>query len=174
MTPSALEDWIKQLLARPVDELNSRYDYSPEDVARHEVESLADVEPRKFASTRVSAHTLQELHRKIRAQECESIVWDALIFYLLEPLPPDIAHDLISRDIIVSQLGHTRQNDEVQWRLASLVDEAFLTFVWDMFTKPIYSASEFEKLLGQHPEHLWLLEKWEHWALLSSEVREMD
>jgi hypothetical protein len=89
-------------------------------------------------------------------------------------VPTHVAHDLIDRKVIVSQLGHTRQNEEIQWRLASLVDEALLTLVYDLFTDPKYTASELEKLLARHPEHFWLLEKWEHWALRSSQANEME
>lgn len=114
------------------------------------------------------------MHQKIRNHKCEAAVWDAIIFRLSAPLPTQIAHDLIDRDVIVGQLGHTRQGDEIQWRLASLIDEALLTLVWDFFTNSTYEVAQLQKLLSEHPDHVWLLDKWEHWALLSSSVRERE
>jgi hypothetical protein len=174
MNTSSLADWIKQLLTQPIVEINRKYSRSENYLAEKEVESLLGMQSSKYRSSDVSADTVHELHLKIRDQKCEAAIWDAVIFRLSEPLPSPVAHDLIDRRIIVSQLGHTRQNDDVQWRLASLVDEALLTLVHDLFTDSKYTASELEELLARHPEHFWLLEKWEHWALRSSQVKEME
>ena len=168
----SLEDWIKQLLTRPLAELNRKYDYRG--TAEQEVQSFADAGPRSYRSAYVSAETLRGLHEKIRGQKCESSIWNAIIFHLRDSLPTSIAHDLIDRNIIVSQMGHTRQNDEIQRRLAFSVDEALLTLVGEMFTKPTYTVTDLENLLSQHPINGWLLEKWEHWALLDSQVKDRD
>ena len=168
----SLEDWIKQLLTQHLAELNRKYDYRG--TAEQEVQSFADAQPRSYRSADVSTETLHGLHQKIREQECESSIWNAIIFPLRDPLPTSIAHDLIDREVIVSQMGHTRQNDEIQRRLASLVDEALLTFVWDMFRSSVYTAIDLENLLSQHPDNLWLLNQWEHWALLNTQVGERE
>ncbi|RYX84411.1 hypothetical protein EON83_09790 [bacterium] len=156
------QDWILQLLGQPIEKLNREYDYFDE------VAALPEVAANRYRSSDVSASVLHQLHQKVRGQECEFWAWGTVIFPIRDPLPPAIAHDLIDRDIIVSQLGHTRQLDEVQWRLASLVDEALLTFAWDMFNKPTYSAAELEKLLTQHTDNLWLLHQWKNYGMQDS------
>ncbi|HEX8834027.1 MAG TPA: hypothetical protein VF719_07485 [Abditibacteriaceae bacterium] len=170
----SLEDWIIKLVDEDIDKINRKYLSVSDGTIEKELESLPDIGPMVYGTSHVHANILGKLHLKIRSQKCETKIWDAIISRISGPLPTSAAHDLIDRDIIVDQLGHTRQDDEVQWRLGSLVDEALLTLVWDFFTNPIYEVAELQKLLSQHPNHLWLLDKWEHWALLSSSVREPE
>ena len=168
-TMHSLEDWIKQLLTQSVKDLNSKYsDYYS---ARRAVESLSSVDQQKLAASSVSNHILEELHKKIRGCLCEVEVWEAILFQLRHPLPAHIAHDLIDRDSNVLTLGHTRQDDEVQWRLASLVDEALLTLARDFYTNPDYDVTELQKLLDLYPHHGWLLRSWPHWGNSSREKK---
>lgn len=165
---------MSQLVEQPINELDRKYASFEGMTASQELDALLRASHNAAIVGGVSDEIVRAFHSKVRGRECEATLWNAVLFRLRAPLPPEIAHDLIDRDIVVGQLGHTRQKDDVQWRLASLVDEALLTFVWDMFTQALYPAAEFEKLLFQHPGHVWLLDKWEHWALLSSKIQDEE
>ena len=164
----SLEDWIIKLIDEDIDKINRKHSPNNYGAVEEEIESLPDIESMQYATSQVDANLLEKLHLKIREQKCEVEIWHAIIFHISGPLPILIAHDLIDRDIIVSQLGHTRQEGEIQWRLASLVDEALLTLFRDLYTNPNSKVEELRKLLNQHSNHGWLLDKWEHWANKSS------
>ena len=164
----SLGDWIIRLTDEDIGEINRTYSSGNYGTVEKEIESLPDIEPMKYGTSLVDANLLEKLHLKIRNQRCETEIWDAIVFHISGPLPMHIAHDLIDRDIVVTQLGHTRQNDEIQWRLASLVDEALLTLFRDLYTNPDSKVEELQKLLTQHSDHGWLLDKWEYWADESS------
>ncbi|MBV9865630.1 MAG: hypothetical protein JO316_09790 [Abitibacteriaceae bacterium] len=169
-----VEDWIKQLLTQEVKDLSLKYSYPAHDTAENEIESLIGPDRIQRCPSPIPAPLIEQLHEKLRGLRCEAYIWDALLFHLGTPLPPHVAHDLMDRDIAVSTLGHTRQLDEVQWRLASLVDEALLTLFWALYSDPKYELAELEKLLGQHPDHLWLLDKWQHGWNCGSSSREKE
>jgi hypothetical protein len=81
-----------------------------------------------------------------------------VITYCAHPLPDAIAHDLIDREVAIARLGHSRQTDDVQWRLAGFYDEARLTLAIDLYTNPRYSTAGLQRLLRQFPTDTWMLD----------------
>lgn len=85
-------------------------------------------------------------------------MWRKLLFLYNKPLSKEVAFDLMDRRIALTDLGHTRQDDEVMWKLAELVDEALLTLAADVYIKPLYGLDETEKLFDQFHNNRWMLE----------------
>ena len=143
-----LQDWIVVLVRRSVSDLNDRY--ATEESVRHEIDSLplpTDKRGYTVESSHVSEQVLQQLHRKIRNIPCERAIWNAVIWYLADPLPLSVAHDLIDRLISTNAMSMTRQVDEAQWRLATLYEDALYTLIRERYVEPRYSISQFEKIL---------------------------
>ena len=153
---NVLEDWINDVIAKPIGVLNEKY--ADNNIAREELEalflpltdrqSLDQMKVRK--ASRVPTTVLQELHHKMRNQPCEEEVWSAVIWYLHKPLPASLAHDLIDRWIATNMMEMTRQVDTVQWRLATFKEYALYTLIRERYQKPQYSVTQFEMMLKQY------------------------
>ncbi|MDP9351208.1 MAG: hypothetical protein M3P51_06685, partial [Chloroflexota bacterium] len=176
-----LEAWVGRLLAMPPAELAARYCdpqpreedgevyyYTP-DAAEHELETLkgpyvpAGDPYRKIGE--VPDELLRELHRRLRGTGCEQPVWCAVASELARPLPDDVADDFLDRagelELLTLTLGHTRQGDRAQWRLAELVEEALLTLGIEFYRDPERDASELRSLLERFRDRKgygWLLD----------------
>jgi hypothetical protein len=92
---------------------------------------------------------------------------------LTHAIPDEIAHDLINRDMTIGMLGHTRQSDEVMWRLVPLMPEALLTMGVDIYVRPQHSAEELQSLLERFPHHEWLMSRLAHCVPDVPEKREI-
>ena len=143
-----LEDWIKDLTEQPLERLNDRY--ATEEIVREEVDALPlpTQNGNTVEASQVYHAILTQLHLKIRGQVCEAALWDALLWYLAHPLPAAMAHDLIDRGIAVVARTSTRQEDEVQWRLATRHEDALYTLIRERYTEPKFSADQFEAMLN--------------------------
>ena len=130
-----LEDWLKQVIKKPAHFLNETY--QDEETVRAELEALfsplvdtGGLEQKKAkAAGHVPDAVLQRLHRKIRNQPCEEALWGGVFWFLANPLPLALAHDLIDRWIATTTMDMTRQVDEVQWRLATFNEYALYTLI---------------------------------------------
>lgn len=151
-----LEDWLKNLIKKPITVLNDKY--PDEDIVRAELDSLflplvdsCAVEQKKVrAASHVSDAILQKLHKKIRNHPCEETIWSGVFWYLVSPLPISLAHDLVDRWTATIMMGMTRQVDEVQWRLATFNEDALYTLVRERYQEPKYSVAQFETMLRQY------------------------
>lgn len=152
-----LEDWIKDLIKKPLAFLNDKY--PDEDIVKVELDSLFlplvdsySVEQMKVREAgHVSNAVLQKLHKKIRNRPCEETIWSGVFWYLANPLPGSLAHDLVDRWIATIRMGSfTRQVDEVQWRLATFNEDALYTLVRERYQEPEYSTAQFETMLRQY------------------------
>ncbi len=116
---NVLEDWIISLLEKPIEEFDDRY--RSEAIVMDELYALPLPKEKEYFvnASYVSDDVLNKLHRKIRGYSCEETIWESVVFFLAHPLPITIAHDLIDRIIATVGMAHTRQVDEIQWRLAT-------------------------------------------------------
>jgi hypothetical protein len=101
-------------------------------------------------SSTVSDAILRQLHEKVREQRCENAIWDAIFWYLARAIPLAIAHDLIDRGVSTIRMGMTRQDDEVQWRLATFNEDALYTLIRERYVDEQYSVAQFESMLEQY------------------------
>src|SRR5687767_10126860 len=78
-----LDDWIRQLLLRPLNEVNAEYGEIYGQVAQ-EIEDLFGFDARAHRARYgdVSAALLEELNRHLRGQACELAVWNAILFHV--------------------------------------------------------------------------------------------
>ncbi len=167
-----LEDWARGILATSISMLNRRFkDWEGEKELRKSIEELPFFTPYRAIFRQISAPTLLELHQKLRGQKCEQWIWMGLLRSLDHALPDEIALDLIQRSIAISMLGHSKQGDEVMWKLAPLVDEALLTIAKRAYYDPNRSLEEFETILTQFPTHEWMLDSLSHCSASSLEKR---
>jgi hypothetical protein len=147
----ALENWIVNLLAMPLKAINENY-RSDEDV-RRELKLLPLCESEggyTHAGSEVSEEILFRLHAKIKRQPSENDIWVAVIWYLSTPLPLKLAHDLIDRNIAVTDMVYSPQLDEIMWRLATFDDDALYALVSERYTSSKYSVSQFKNILQQY------------------------
>ena len=120
----------------------------------------------------VSDATLNALHRKLREQNFEAKIWDAIFLSQLgHPLPDAIAFDLIERNISIDFLAHSPQSEAVLWRLTPLADEAILTLAKWFYVDNRRSLDEFKGVLRRFPDHRWMLHSLAHCAASSVEKR---
>jgi hypothetical protein len=153
-----LENWVCETLERSVRELNLRY--ANDEAVSRELEAVI---PRKAHRNKihcehVSSECIESLHKKLRNETCESGIWEALLRFLGDPLPSTVAHDLIDREIAVLDMGHTRQCDEIQWRLSELVEEALLTLIMERYVDERYDQESFLEVFNPHSAHGEVLE----------------
>lgn len=172
-----LEYWARGILATPTEELNRRLRSSEGwDEIEKSIRELPFFSNYRPIFRSISASTLLELHQKLRGQKCETKFWVLMLVHLDHALPDEIALDLIGRhsfdNRIISALGHSRQSDEVMWKLAPLVDEALLTLAKSFYTDADRTLGELETALRQFPEHEWMLESLGHCAASSLEKRD--
>ncbi len=142
-----LEKWIDNLLNKPIEETNRTYTDEPIVKAELELRGLPKIKGNVVGASYVSNSSLHRLHHAIRNQSCEVPLWDAVLWYLAHPLPAHIANDLIDRGVSVIAMGFTRQVDEVQWRLATLVEEALYTLIRERYADSRFSVSQFSVML---------------------------
>lgn len=171
-----LQVWVNRLLERPLDVVIERYCkpeareedgdiyHYPPAAAEKEVELLKaayGTSDEAYRTGEVGARSLLELHERLRCTVCEDPIWDVIVRELAHPLPDEIANDLIDRGVAIEMLGHSRQSEPVQWRLASFYPEALLTLGIELYTDPNRDVSEFralmDTLLEAHPGRDWLL-----------------
>ena len=146
----SLEDWLTGSIKKPIAVLNEKY--KDEDDVKKELDSLPLPKSNGYTvhSSHVSNGVIERLHKKIRGHSCEDAIWDAVLWYLAQPLPILIAHDLIDRAISTIMLGMTRQVDEVQWRLATFSEDALYTLIRERYVEQRYSVAQFETILEQY------------------------
>ncbi|MFL5732617.1 MAG: hypothetical protein ACJ78Q_05390 [Chloroflexia bacterium] len=159
----SLEDWVEAQLSKPLSALDAAY--SSLWAADAELDSKfgprassGSAPPEKRAVREVQ---LWELHAHTRGADCEDGIWTGVINHCSHPLPQGIAKDLIERRVAIDALGHSRQVDEAQRRLASFYGEALVTLAVDMYTNPQYTAEEFGAMLVEFrdsPGYFWALE----------------
>ncbi|MFB9330699.1 hypothetical protein ACFFSY_32565 [Paenibacillus aurantiacus] len=101
---------------------------------------------------------LLDLHRELKHTAAEETVWRKLVLLYRKPLPPSIAFDLIDRNLAVVELGHTRQEVHVMWKLAGIVDEALLTLAIEVYVNPAFGLKETELLFDSYDQRTWMLE----------------
>lgn len=142
-----LEIWINSLLRKKIEKINQIY--IDDSIVKSEIDlmDLPKLKGSTVGSSYVSDSLLYRLHDVIRNQSCESPLWDAVLWYLAHPLPTRIANDLIDRGVSVIAMGFTRQVDEVQWRLATLIEEALYTLIRERYTDSKFSVSQFAIML---------------------------
>lgn len=162
-----LQDWVRSLMGLPPESLSQRF--ANWESADSEIQSLPFFSHCRWQFRQVPLPLLESLAAKIRGLECEKNLWWGLLHVLDHALPESVAHDLIDREIHVTLLGHTRQTDEVQGRLADLVDEALLTIAKEFYTDNAHSIEEFESILKKHHDHHWMLSSLAHDAVSSPE-----
>jgi len=146
----SIEDWINNLISQSIELANSNYEESAVLIEQLELLPLLENRGNKVASSYISSETLYNLHRKLRDEICEEAVWSAVIWFLAHPLPIPIAHDLIDRNISLFKMALNRQFEEVQWRLATLVDDALYTLVRERYVEFQYSVKQFEIMLQMY------------------------
>ncbi|HEX9996004.1 MAG TPA: hypothetical protein VGB45_02590 [Abditibacterium sp.] len=171
-----LDDWARGILATPKTTLNRSFgSWAKQDAARKSIEDLPFFSSFRPFFRQISAPLLLELHQKLRGQRCESNLWSVILEKLDHALPDEIGFDFLERfeprDYLISMLGHSRQSDEVMWKLARLVDEALLTLAKDFYCSSNRSLSKVEEVLRRFPDHHWMLESLAHCHASSLEKR---
>lgn len=182
---NALEQWIARCISVPIeefpegegdeDELESE---EAEDGLEEEEEwcpsplhIFLDQAPTDLHET-VAEDLIFQLHSHIRNQPCEQGVWDSVVMQISNPLPDFITHDLIDRRIVVDQLGHRHQSEDILRRLAPLVSEALLTLAGELYRNPEHSLEEFTEIFDQYPDEPWLHSHLAHGVASSPEKLE--
>jgi hypothetical protein len=102
--------------------------------------------------------TVFEIYKTVKNSDVEEIVWRRLVFLYDKPLTKQIVFDLIDRKIALLELGHTKQDYDVMWKLAEIVDEALLTLAIDIYTNRTFGIEETEILFNKFYDHKWMLE----------------
>lgn len=116
---------------------------------------------------------LFEIYNAVKNSDVEETVWRELVFLYDKPLSKQIAFDLIDRKIALVELGHTKQEHEVMWKLAEMVDEALLTLAIDVYTKITFGIDETEILFNKYHNNSWMLETLIHREPSSTEKRRL-
>lgn len=148
-----LEELLKEILRTPLSLLSKRYFRQ-----RHGNEALcllrlkadqiiASESDESARGETVRDEVLFALWQKLRGTKTEQVLWQALIPALLRPLPLAIARDLLDRKIAFNALEHTRQADEVQWRLANSSEAVVLRLAKECYLNSEQSVSDFTRLL---------------------------
>lgn len=106
----------------------------------------------------ITEDTVFEVYKTVKNTDVEEIVWRRVVFLYDKPLTKQIVFDLIDRKIALVELGHTKQDYEVMWKLAEIVDEALLTLAIDIYTKRNFGIEETEILFNIFYDHTWMLE----------------
>lgn len=101
---------------------------------------------------------LFEIYNEAKNTDGEEEVWKKLISLYDKPLPKQIAFSLIDRNIAIMDLGHSKQEYDVLWRLAEIVDEALLTLAVGVYTQLTFGHEEMELLLNKYDNHNWMME----------------
>lgn len=156
MKYESMEAWILSLLERPIEDLDR--DYEDYNITYEEADSLhlAMLE-RGENVVALPDEIFHALHRRLYGHLCEDLLWAAILCNIGRPLPVSIAHDLLDRELALSSIGHSRQADEVQWRMAAFYSEALLTLAREFYTSADRTFAEFQDLLRQFPDDVWML-----------------
>ncbi|MGO4350086.1 hypothetical protein AB4Z45_31940 [Paenibacillus sp. MCAF9] len=101
---------------------------------------------------------LFEIYNEAKNTDGEEEAWKNLISLYDKPLPKQIAFSLIDRNIAIMDLGHSKQDYDVLWRLAEIVDEALLTLAIDVYTQLSFGHEEMELLFNKYDNHKWMME----------------
>ena len=143
---NTLENWIQKLIEKPIKFKGIS------DVEEHIRKKLETLLPRNNGSAvganAVYSEVLWQLHLKIRGHKHEDAIWSNVLWYLSHPLPATLAHDLIDRGVATIMMSHTRQENEVQWRLATMYEDALFQLVRERYTEPQFSVEQFETMLA--------------------------
>jgi hypothetical protein len=173
-----LVDWIRGLLTQPNSVLERKYREEHYGEAFAEVQQLHESNGLSYPVRQpadVPDGLLDQLAAKLRGTGAEGAIWAAVIVNLGQLLPPAIAYDLLDRRIALDILGHSRQVDEVQWKLAELYDEALLTLAIDQYTLPQYSRADLESVFANFREnsgYRWMMAVLAHQYEASSPEKE--
>ncbi len=141
-----LDTWIQKLLQKPIKFKGI------DDVELHLEKELKKWSlPQKNGSavgaSRVNKATLRRLQLAIRGHKHEDAIWTSVLWYLSDPLPVTLARDLIDRGVAIPMMSHTRQHDEVQWRLATIHENALHTLVCERYIEPRFTVEQFATML---------------------------
>ncbi len=178
MSSSYLANWITDLLGQPNSVLARKYKKEYYGEAYEEVQQLHESNGLRYPVRHpadVPDELLDQLATKIRGTTTEGAIWAAIIVHLGRPLPPPIAYDLLERRIAFDILGHSRQVDEIQWKLAEVHDEALLTLAIDLYTLPQYSLAAMQTVLTKFRDnwaYRWMLDTLAHLYEASSPEKE--
>lgn len=142
-----LQNWLANLLEKTNDYIDHLF--HSEELVKQQLESLNL--PRKngytVGASRVSEPVIEKLNKKIKGITREIEVWNVVLWYLENPLPVPVAHDLIDRIISISSMSFTRQKDEVQWRLATIDEDALYILIRERYIGLQYSTIDFKNML---------------------------
>ncbi|HVF85764.1 MAG TPA: hypothetical protein VM821_07260 [Abditibacteriaceae bacterium] len=141
-----LQDWIEELLLCSSEELCRKY--VNEDAVYQEI-GYPHLNTDPVMSGLVDEDLLVQLHLKLRELPCEDPIWDGVVWYLGQCLPPHIAHDFIDRKIIFLLLGHSPQTDDILRRLFDETEwmEPLLTMAKARYEEDDWSLSAWEEIL---------------------------
>lgn len=106
----------------------------------------------------VEEDNLNAFKSKIQGHKKENELWEQTIYAYRHPLPDGICMYLISNQIAISALGHSRQSDKILRILGDYIEEAALTLGKAMYTQDIYSADELKEVLNSYYNNYWLWE----------------
>ncbi len=177
--PLSLQSWIESVLIRSITELNRVYWRTEQ--AAIEIEPLYHNQPHipieelhrtpPPATLAVADALLHQLHTKLHRRRCETAIWAEVILRLRQPLPSEIAHELLDRLAyhLDHAMQHSRQNDDVQWRLATRGREALLTLAVERYALPDFSVADLDEVLTKYPHSHWMLDTLAHWHASSLE-----
>ncbi|MGO4543486.1 hypothetical protein AB4Z29_01620 [Paenibacillus sp. 2TAB23] len=112
----------------------------------------------KNVALELTENRMFEVYNAVKHTDIEGEVWSKLSLSYGEPFPQPIVMDLIDRKIALVAIGHTRQEHQVMWRLAELVDEALLTLAIDMYTIESFEIDSMASLLNKFSGNRWMLE----------------
>ncbi|CAM4470032.1 hypothetical protein PAEN110709_20005 [Paenibacillus endophyticus] len=112
----------------------------------------------EYVASELTENRLFEVYNAVKHTDVEDEIWSKLSLSYGGSLPKPIVMDLIDRKIAIMALGHTRQEHQVMWRLAELVDEALLTLAIDMYTIECFGIDPMASLLNKFCGNRWMLE----------------
>lgn len=132
-----------------------------DEVAWSELEQLGHPGYRKpcdgpVEADAIVANILREVHAWAVARALEESVWSVLLCLFIPP--DDILEDLVSRNILVTDIGHLPLADRWLWRLGDAVPEAALTLALRRYLGAAWSTEQFEEVVYSFRESTWLLE----------------
>lgn len=143
---NTLENWIQKLIEKSInfkgiDNVEAHLEKKLKKLSFPQNDGSA------VGANHVYSEVLWQLHFKIRGHKHEDAIWSSVLWYLSHPLPTTLAHDLIDRGVATVMMSHTRQEDEVQWRLATMHEDALYTLIRERYTEPQFSVAQFETML---------------------------
>ncbi|MBX9737884.1 MAG: hypothetical protein K2X32_13260 [Phycisphaerales bacterium] len=95
-----------------------------------------------------------EIHALARGKFYEEELWSELLTVVPSPLPLPVAHDLVTRNIGVTSLGHRYEHEAILWRVADQVVEAVYNLAIRRYENEHDGPDRLEEIFYQFP--YWL------------------